>query len=1546
MFPVTSDALNSYASRMSGTASLSKKKEQDIWSDNINYVEMDETWFDSIDTDMGEAWHDAEAHEGACGCGNVPRKSAGKIADAQVPITEDLRRSAKQLIRTLGGCGEGKVFSHCLSQILPGASGNLVAMAHSVYNAVTTGQNYETVAMHAIGMASQCLPPDKNIISMTAAYIRDTVSDWVDDTFLEHFLGDKENHTATNVFTALAITAMVAQWGMKSEAAPQRLILKVPDFAANLFLRVKHYWSALGSMVQPALPSGEESVAAQSWSPDPQPSSPAAARSNGDALLPLVGVSVAVPVATTFMQALKSKAPVAAGVTAGLTVATAAGMAGKWMWDKVSSEVNQATGAWNATDTSRGVYTGNNSPAIIGGNESAVNVIYNSVSKAAPESANQIKESGGTWEKAFGNYSLPHHDDKGNTTGHMLRHLDKAGPAGLSDAANNEAIACAPVKKSYGKPKSFKRLVRMLQKASFLDTSRRPQSFTRVEVAAAVGHILYSPDPRIRSNVAQHDQRLLMAARYILEAEQFYGGKSGEDLTAEQADSVIRNWLFDSVLGMSAERYIAGKVAGYVYPEQITANMPNSMLNSAVQEDGRLASLSSAQKIFFQKLWNDALDKTLPFRNWSNTDPVQLLSITDDAFVWMHTGALWLADTGIDLRNTTHEECRVTGKALWEMAVSGNITTNHLKYFELPAVLFQPEKCLNNTTPTDTLNAIIKYIQHRREVTNIYEDFSTKVKNLINETAAWRSRGNITEGYVSQCPKDVLTNIAYPELFEQRAHPTKQQILDHGLFKVKQKYLNGATQKGCPDVDVTDEFRLKTERIADAFMPVDEYYLAMAMGNAPKNELDFINSPNSIIRQISSTLTTYIGRGVNYVDKKIELQNTDLYSVTVGKEERIYSFIPQNNQGYKFERIDKNKGKYLQYNLFGIKNSRSTVLDKEDSIKIGSSVTGNWHKYRQSFSVSKPPVTGNDTAAVNFLQYVKKKHRQEFYDQMYSGGYDPSIGEQTWNFVKHFIPFYDCATEKFPENLGSCLLDALMLIPLAGQSAALLSKFSQGLARGVRVGMAAKGISATKAIITGVAKEISLPTLGQITSLSKNAIGVIDPGFDLIRGVSKVSYKGVAKLANWIRAGKNADNIRILEEILKKIPAQNDLKAAQKMSPSEYKMANFPNLEMKLPVTNVGKKNGHKVYVIADPETGEKFGKKYFINKKGELKTHIRNKNNKKPFIMTDPCTGRRIKRSLDDVCVPSKFPPATTPNDNRVYQIPNIDTEGQSFETVRLSSLKTHNPVRHEIIEKMFANSVTVSNHAVRRLSEMSNKRLIQFVEDAYRLVISEESAAVLRNNIIEGNEALKIMNRDIDSRVVIGINSGEEVDTLGIYLKNQGFVIIYERLFKQSPPVILETILHETSHATETGDYIYMDKNIPHASKQIKKHPHIGETNEQVSDFYNHLNHNIKEKGFYMEVNPQMEFIRKDLSEDEMSNFIGSYVHAEDSKIPSDIENGLINSADFVSQMTVFLSGVPNKHMQKKLKIKLDSISELMAHPDRSRDFILNDNRGVVIG
>lgn len=212
---------------------------QDIWFDAIDWVEMNETWFDA----SNEL------------CSQPP--FGDQNCDTLAPFTEDCRRCIRQLVVILSDYKQSEILSACLSKLLPGLPVSIGMAANSLYTAIMEKKYIDIAVLHSLGLASRYLPDDLNVISQIADFIRTTVSNLTDDTFLHQLLGEGEQSTSGHFYCALAIALIAARYCMTDSSVPQRRMLKVPAFIANLFIRVSHYWHALGNMVNHPQPVTE-----------------------------------------------------------------------------------------------------------------------------------------------------------------------------------------------------------------------------------------------------------------------------------------------------------------------------------------------------------------------------------------------------------------------------------------------------------------------------------------------------------------------------------------------------------------------------------------------------------------------------------------------------------------------------------------------------------------------------------------------------------------------------------------------------------------------------------------------------------------------------------------------------------------------------------------------------------------------------------------------------------------------------------------------------------------------------------------------------------------------------------------------------------------------------------------------------------------------------------------------------------------------------------------------------------------------------------------
>lgn len=205
-------------------------QDPEIWFDAIDHVVIDETWFDAGDDPATSAL------------------LAGDTADTRIPLTEDCRRGLQRLVQSLADYSEQKILSFCLARLLPGTPGYLIMAANSLYEAIIHRRQADIATLHTLGLVSWALPEAVSPVFSLAAFMRETIRGWVDETFLGTFLESEEHCSLSRQFIALAVTFIVASRWMKNEGAPQRGVLKLPACIANMFMRASDYWNLLAHL--------------------------------------------------------------------------------------------------------------------------------------------------------------------------------------------------------------------------------------------------------------------------------------------------------------------------------------------------------------------------------------------------------------------------------------------------------------------------------------------------------------------------------------------------------------------------------------------------------------------------------------------------------------------------------------------------------------------------------------------------------------------------------------------------------------------------------------------------------------------------------------------------------------------------------------------------------------------------------------------------------------------------------------------------------------------------------------------------------------------------------------------------------------------------------------------------------------------------------------------------------------------------------------------------------------------------------------------------
>ncbi|SFN65927.1 hypothetical protein SAMN05216516_11326 [Izhakiella capsodis] len=178
------------------------------------------------------------------------------------------------------------------------------------------------------------------------------------------------------------------------------------------------------------------------------------------------------------------------------------------------------------------------------------------------------------------------------------------------------------------------------------------------------------------------------------------------------------------------------------------------------------------------------------------------------------------------------------------------------------------------------------------------------------------------------------------------------------------------------------------------------------------------------------------------------------------------------------------------------------------------------------------------------------------------------------------------------ERVAACVLDVIALVPAVGQAVGLSAKFGKGLALGLNSGVRIAGRKGIKSSARALAERIKLPTTAELASLGKNTLRSMDPGLELVAGFSKTLGNSVVKLLSG--ENKNA-------ALVNKIASSVQLNRLPEILKDEIQMLKLSHTEVKVPTVKISEIHGEPVYVRVNPETGERYGRRYIKNEPGEL---------------------------------------------------------------------------------------------------------------------------------------------------------------------------------------------------------------------------------------------------------------------------------------------------------------------------------------------------------
>ncbi|MCS3434584.1 hypothetical protein [Klebsiella sp. BIGb0407] len=849
---------------------------------------------------------------------------------------------------------------------------------------------------------------------------------------------------------------------------------------------------------------------------------------------------------------------------------------------------------------------------VLGGMGYAGYKYYNHGTSSTEKSRYTIQETGETLEESFGNHTL-YHDGAANMPRHYRRHL--FAPAYNTTASNlNDG---GWINNSQNDLESINhRIINLLYREGLLPNKK---SKYKEKMLYAVSQYL---DAGNNTDI-QTENNIKSLAQKILYGSGIYGEKKNEELSNQQGKSVVRCWVLQNILGTTPEKYIESKIKldiSRIYTvDDIHHLLPINTL--PVVGSFHPERLHESEKTLLSTMWRDCLIEEMPFL-LINDEGIGTMSLNDFDFASLYAGSHFIR--GIKGDVPTLKEAISVGESMWDSAIGEGVSEDEINYYRVPAILFyatQSPGVKDNKNMHD-ITLLYHYLSYRKEIYAIQKDFHLKYDKYTSAAEFWLPKGKLADEIIAHCPtvKGHINEWAAAALTHEKR---EQKVWE----SAKQYYLND-WDKPCdfaPD-NLNDEYTQSTHAVANSFHDIDKYFIYYAMNTLPKDEKEFIFSPNVTIKFVE--LIIDLNKRYGSHTRVLLSRKTDVFSVHSGRSERIYALqeINEGQRFYRLIRVDRDLKKYIENKIFD-EDYLEWVLGRRNFAESN---------FDDSYYIHKETFTDLDLHDSKwFIDELADRHRKALFKSLYEQGNELSELENTWSVFKHFIPFYDCIEQNIEgnhsESIPACILDVLSLIPVLGTASSLSGKFSLGLIRGLRSGAASLGREGIKGAGKNLLREVTLPTVTELNSLGKSALMVFDPGFSLLMSASRISRTFAKKIIKLISRKKEmAALVRNLKTRIAKLPL---------ITPSKPLTGVLAGTELEVPILAVGKKNGENIYVKMNPKTGEKFGTKYICRGEGVL-------------LPASSILGRH-KRSVSDIDI-SRLVNDTSANYNRVKRMDN----------------------------------------------------------------------------------------------------------------------------------------------------------------------------------------------------------------------------------------------------------------------------------------------------
>ncbi|WP_024902838.1 hypothetical protein [Robbsia andropogonis] len=712
-----------------------------------------------------------------------------------------------------------------------------------------------------------------------------------------------------------------------------------------------------------------------------------------------------------------------------------------------------------------------------------------------------------------------------------------------------------------------------------------------------------------------------------------YGGEKEDKVSEKQYTTYLGKWFATRFLGMTPASYVGMLLQKEGASIGAASNAAQHNTVAAIRRHFDLAlDCTSSQKFGLSTqarayLRERVLLHALPGIFWQPSDDDLFASMLVGSLSWgeIQAGVGWAMDLGIDTSEWQVNTAREFGQLLYVLVRESAAPASWFQYFALPATLVGLKKHGNQTSATltvqrDDLGVVTHeggklaedFFRYQVAFESAYErdDMLEQYHVAID---GYQTRPQLAESLLrKRCPGlSDFEKQARGYLTAERAYcvdlPKDWRWHDPAVGRFRDPRVGGFSLP-----IVNDAFLEQNKRIgrlaADALRMVFPFLFAQLslqehtfLVSADVYPASAYFSARDAIRHTAVAgnpaairgLTTHLPEAVS------------LFMARYDGDERIYALFKNTDaEVAQVARVDRNSTFY-----------------HEKLTELTGMVLSFDPDYKLYINPVRKLLKSRDEDISMLYSRAAQAHSEKLEKALYQYGYQATRSERIWEWIKDLLPFYRCATgiPNFDERVAiACLTDALTLLPPAGRALALSTRIAEMMTfsalsswRSVLAKATLRTALMEAARTLPYSAHVAHATVlknADFARIAADAVRAFDPGVEVLGTLGMTGIGRLRRMIAWL-----SDLYPASRHIIEKMPhwrsriasathaAESSLALNVPVAPGALVKGRLPGSDTLVDLVKVEERFGQGVYVCVAKSTGERYGKRYYLDSDGNL---------------------------------------------------------------------------------------------------------------------------------------------------------------------------------------------------------------------------------------------------------------------------------------------------------------------------------------------------------